>query len=116
MHRADNLKRHGTIGIAADGVLIADAIEGDIFPGGRVAVLFLILEDILKDDVTQQLRFVGAGDNFLLDLLINVPFFVGQEVVQVATAVDERILFQPSEALFNLLLQCQSVGIDLVEA
>ena len=51
-----------------------------------------------------------------LDLLVDVPFFVGQEEVVVAAAADERFLFQPSQAFLDAAAQGQPVAVDLVEA
>ena len=51
-----------------------------------------------------------------LDLLVDVPLFVGQEEVILAAAADEGFAFQAGQALLDLLPEGQPVAVDLVEA
>ena len=56
-----------------------------------------------------------AEENALLDLLVDVPFFVDQKEVVVPTATDECFFFESAQARFDTLAQGQPVPVDLIE-
>ena len=79
-------------------------------------MLPLLLQHVVEDHLAEQLGLLAAAEFDRLDLLVDVPLFVGQEEVVVAVAADERLLLQPAEALLDPAPQGQPVGVDLVEA
>jgi hypothetical protein len=61
-------------------------------------VLALSLQDVFKNNLTEKLRLLTAGQLDVLDFLVDVALFVGQEGVDVTVPADQRFLLEPSEA------------------
>ena len=69
-------------------LFVTDAVELEVFFCFDVPVFAGVFEAIQIDDVTQQARLVSAGNIFFFDLLADVTFFVGQEVVDITATAD----------------------------
>src|SRR6516162_10690507 len=52
----------------------------------------------------------------LLDLFVDVSFFVSQEGVVFPAPANERFLFQTAQALLNMTPQRQPISVHLVQA
>ena len=64
-------------------------------------MLALPLQHVLENDFALELRLLAVRQIDLLDLLVDVSLFVGQEKVQVPAAADEGLALQPTEARFD---------------
>jgi hypothetical protein len=74
------------------------------------------LQDVVEQQLTQQAGFFGRGDFDVADLAGNVALFVGEEEPQVAVAAHQTLLFKAGEALLDLALEGELVGVDTINA
>ena len=70
---------------------------------------------MIKHQLFQLCCDVGRFDLGVLDLLLDILFFVGQVFINLAVALDVGLLFKQIERGFNLLAQCLHVLIEAVE-
>ena len=81
-----------------------------------ISVLANLFQHVVVEDLTHQPGFVARIEDDVLDLLVDVSLFIGQEKVDVAIAADQRFLFEPLQAGFDLLPERQAVAVDPVDA
>ena len=95
---------------------VEQAVEFVVGLGVAVAHLGLAAQHFIEDQFGHQARDLGRCDVDRLDLLRNIALFVGQEEPEVAVAADQVLPLQPGQALLDLALQGQFVGVDAVQA
>ena len=102
------------------GVLVRGAVEQAvdvvIALGVAVADAGAALQDVVEQQLAQQAGLLGRGHLDVADLACDVALFVGEEEPQVAIAADQALLLEPAEALLDLALEGQLVGVDAIDA
>src|SRR5439155_6893624 len=73
-------------------------------------------EPLVKDQLAQQLGFCTATQFDVFHLTVDVPFLVGEEEVYLTAAADQRLPFEPLQALSDVPTQGQTVSVDLIQA
>ena len=62
-------------------------------------MLALAFEHLVKDQLAQELGFFAATEFDVFNLAVDVPFFVGQEEGHLTAATEQRLPFEPLQAL-----------------
>ena len=84
--RGDDRHDERPVLLVADGESITAAVHVEQLAVAAEPVLALPRQHILEDDLALELGFLAAGEIDLLDLLVDVPFFIGQEEIAVSAA------------------------------
>ena len=102
------------------GVLPGGAVEQaiDLVVSFGVLVTYLgeLAEEVVVNHLAQELGLFMSGDGHMPDFACDITFFVGQEEPQIAVAADEPLLFKTRQAFLYAALECQLVGVDLIDA
>ena len=114
--RCNDRDEQRTVLLIPDRELIAATIEVEQHFVAAVFMLATALQHILENDLALEFRFLAAGKIDLLDLLVDVPFFIGQEEVLVPATADKRFFFKASQTCLNASAQGQPVSVDLIQA
>src|SRR5207245_7986405 len=114
--RCEHSNEQRTVHLIANGKTITATVEGKIHPVSREAMLPLTFEHLVKDQLAQQLGFCTATQFDVFHLTVDVPFLVGQEEVLLTAAADQRLPFEPLQALTDVPTQGQTVSVDLIQA
>ena len=115
IQRRDDLEHQVSLQTAVDGMAITETAQGVILAVYRITVQPAIAEDLLEDQLGKLTVLLGRLDLGVLDLLLYLFFFVGQEHVLIAIAGDQQLILQAIEARFDLAAQRHLVGINLLD-
>ena len=109
------VQRELMVGVLPGGT-VEQAIDFVVGLGVLVAYLGELAEDVVVNHFAQELGLFMSGDGHMPDLARHIAFFVGQEEPEIAVAADEPLLFEAGEAFLYAALECQLVGVDLIDA
>lgn len=95
---------------------IAESVKAVILFVRQIAMFILPLEDIIKKHLGQKLGLLCPGNFNLLYIATDITLFIGEKVELIAVSANQYLPFQALQALFDLTLEGESIGIHFIDA